>query len=302
MLSVLTLDESIKWDSIVRSFAKHDVYYLSGYVKAFQINGDGEPIFVYYEDDTIKAINVLMRRDIASHPSFSGKVENGKYFDTVTPYGYGGFLIEAKEGQHPDITALNEVYADWCVREGIICEFVRFHPLLRNWVGLECMYEVTHHGDTVSLDTSSEEVIWQNISSKCRNMIRKASKAGVKIYWGRNSSIISSFMDIYNATMEKDDAKDYYFFDENFYTSILDDLKHNAMWFCAKTEDVITSIAIFMFCNGKMHYHLAASRKEYQHLATSNLLLYEAATWAFKNGYKQLHLGGGGRLYSRQSV
>ena len=31
MLSVYTLEDSEKWDTIVRSFHEHDIYWLSGY-------------------------------------------------------------------------------------------------------------------------------------------------------------------------------------------------------------------------------------------------------------------------------
>jgi len=42
-----------------------------------------------------------------------------------------------------------------------------------------------------------------------------------------------------------------------------------------------------------MHYHLSASDRDYQNLAATNLLLYEAACWGCVSGYKTLHLGGG---------
>ena len=293
MLKVLTIDESQEWDAIVRSFSNHDVYYLSGYVKAFRIHGDGEPMLFFYEDDSMKAVNVLMKRDIAAHPCFKGKLEKDRFFDAVTPYGYGGFIFEPKQGRKPNIDGLNNVYSAWCIREGIICEFVRFHPLLNNWVGFRTMYDIVRLGSTVSMDTSSEVIIWHNLDSDGRYTIRKAVNEGIKVAWCTDASIIPTFMDIYNATMDKVKAHDYYFFGRGFYTSILDDLNHNAMWFYAKHGEVIVSISIFLFCNGKMHWHLSASRKEYQHLNSCTLLVYEGALWACKNGYSQLHLGGG---------
>lgn len=39
-----------EWDEVVRSFAEYDVYYLSGYVRAFEIHGDGVPQLLYYEE------------------------------------------------------------------------------------------------------------------------------------------------------------------------------------------------------------------------------------------------------------
>ena len=48
MIKIYSIKEAKKWDELVRTFADYDVYYLSGYVKAFQIHGDGEPQLFYY--------------------------------------------------------------------------------------------------------------------------------------------------------------------------------------------------------------------------------------------------------------
>lgn len=288
MIIVYTLVESEEWDTVVKSFQDYDVYYLSGYVKAFQINGDGEPILIYFESVDTRAINVVIKRDIANCEYFND-LEKGQCFDIATPYGYGGWLVEGQ-----DFGTLKNEYEVFCEKQNIVSEFVRFNPLLENWSELEAIYETTYLGNTVYINTTSEDVIWQNISSKNRNVIRKAQKSGLKVYWGRDPKIIEPFMEIYNATMDKDTASDYYYFDDPFYGSILEDLKQNAMWFYAKTaEGEIAAIAIVLFCNGKMHYHLSASRREYQSLAPTNLILYEAAVWGANHGYMRFHLGGG---------
>ena len=97
MIKVINLDKGKEWDEIVRSFAKYDVYYLSGYVKAFQLNGDGEPLLLYFEGDGTRAINVVMKRDIGKYEKLLPFVGENTYFDFTTPYGYGGFLIEGED-------------------------------------------------------------------------------------------------------------------------------------------------------------------------------------------------------------
>lgn len=288
MIELVKLNESKKWDTIVRSFKRYDVYYLSGYVKAFEQYGDGEATLIYYTDESTRAINVVMMRDISDIPCFCGQLEKNKFYDIATPYGYGGFLVEGD-----DVSALEKEYTEFVVNHGIVAEFVRFHPILKNYKDVTLLYDEICLGDTIFIDTTDETVIWNNFTSKNRNMIRKAQKSGVKVFWGRDQRIIPIIMEIYNATMIRDNADDYYFFDESFYQSILNDLKYNAMWFYSMVNDEVAAIAIFMFCNGQMHYHLSASRKEYQNLAPTNLLLFEAACWASHNGYKTLHLGGG---------
>ncbi len=280
--------ETEKWNNIVKTFDNYDVYYLNEYVKAFKINGDGEPILIYFENNTTKAINVVMKRDIAKSIHFKDIIKENMYFDLTTPYGYGGFLVDGD-----DIENLSKVYSEFCYHNNYICEFVRFHPLLKNWQGLQVLYTIIYKGNTVCIDTSSQKRIYSDITSKNRNMIRKAQKSGIETYWSRDISIIKVFIDMYNQTMDKNNADEYYYFSNEFYLSILNDMKYNSMWFYTKINGEIASIAIFMFCNQNMHYHLSATREKYLQLAPTNLLLYEAALWACENGYKKLHLGGG---------
>ncbi|MGL4987452.1 MAG: peptidoglycan bridge formation glycyltransferase FemA/FemB family protein, partial [Treponemataceae bacterium] len=157
--------------------------------------------------------------------------------------------------------SVNEAYTSYCISEHIISEFVRYHPLLHNWKNTATIYEQIHLGDTATLDLSSEEIIWKNITSKNRNMIRKAQKNGLKTYLCRTPDIIAPFEAIYNQTMNKDQADTYYYFETPFYKSILNDLKDNAMWFYTEKDDEIAAIAIILFCNGNIHYHLSASRR-----------------------------------------
>lgn len=111
-----------------------------------------------------------MKRDISTDKHFIGKIAPDTYFDFATPYGYGGWLIEGNE----DTSKLFDSYLSWCKENGIISEFVRFHPVLKNHVYSENNYDVIPLGETIAMDLTSPDVIWQNIISKNRNMIRKA--------------------------------------------------------------------------------------------------------------------------------
>lgn len=292
MLSLIAVNEGEKWDEIVTSFKNFDVYYLSGYTKAFQLHGDGEPTLFYYEDQNIRAINVVMLRDIANDVKFEGKLPSNTFFDMSTPYGYGGFLIEGTITEE-SIMNLNDQYTLICQEKGIVSEFVRFHPVLNNYQGLDGMYNIKELGKTITIKLNSVEQIWSDITSKNRNTIRKARKSGVEIYWGRDNKLLEIFKDLYISTMNRDYADDYYYFNEDFYKSILNDLKYNSMIFYAMFEGKIIAMSIILFSNQQIHYHLSASDMEYKNLAPTNLLLFEAACWGCANGYKSFHLGGG---------
>ena len=100
--------------------------------------------------------------------------------------------------------------------------------MLKNHEKCGDFYEVIKLGEVVHMDLSSPEMIWTNMISKNRNMVRKAIKNNIKIYNGRFPEIMESFREIYNGTMDKDNAEDYYYFGKAFYNSVLEDLPFNS--------------------------------------------------------------------------
>ena len=282
MIKIYSLSESAQWDACVKSFREWDVYYLCGYVKAFQIHGDGDPFLFYYEEHELRAIYVYMRRQT---------VLPGIY-DSVTPYGYGGVLFEGDTSEN-NRQAFWEAYVDRMREENIVDNFVRYHPVLKNATLMKDISNVIDLGKTIAFDLSSPEVIWDNIISKNRNMIRKAEKNAISIQHGKGLELFRDFRRIYNATMAKDNAEEYYFFEEQFYESIHHDLHDNYEMFYAILDGVIIAMSIMLFGNKQMHYHLSGSMVEYRNLAPSNLLLYKAALWGCEQGFSTFHLGGG---------
>lgn len=230
-----------------------------------------------------------MKRDIAEDSHFVGKIESGTYFDFSTPYGYGGWLIEGEDSDN-----LFPEYVKWCKRNNIVCEFVRFHPMLENQHYSEEAYDVIRLGETVALDLTSYDMIWSNLKSTCRNRIRNALKIPVQVYNGRFPEIFKKFPDIYDLTMDKDNADPYYYFEPDFYDSILNDLPEEAQIFYAQIPDgKIIAAVIMLECNGYMNYHLSCSLPEYSKIAATNMIIYQAALWGSRHGFRSLYLGGG---------
>lgn len=282
MIQIVNSYNSALWDKIVKSFSNYDVYYLNGYVKPFQIHGDGEPQLFYYKTEMLRAIYVYMKR----------KTSIEGYYDSITPYGYGGVLFDGNTSED-NLQSFRKAYIEKMKEERIVDNFVRYHPVLANAIPMKQISTVIDLGKTVAFDLASEEVIWSNIISKNRNMIRKAEKNGIEIKHGKGLELFADFKRIYNATMEKDHAEAYYFFGDAFYESIDRDLHDNYEIFYAVLNGKIIAMSIMLFANNQMHYHLSGSMIEYRNLAPSNLLLYKAALWGCEQGYKTFHLGGG---------
>lgn len=273
--------DDAEWDDIVRSFVNYDIYYHRGYVRAFQIHGDGLPELMYYQTSDLRAMYVYMKREL-----------NDDWFDIITPYGYGGILFEG-EICDDRLRKFNDEFIAFMRSSKVVDNFVRFHPVLGNADVNRSICDVTDLGRTITIDLASEETIWNNFTSKTRNMIRKAEKNGVEIKHGKGLELLDTFIGIYNQTMDYDNADIYYYFDRKFYESIDRYLRENYEIFYAVYEGKIIGMSIMLFANGYMNYHLSGSLYEYRKLAPTNLLLYQAALWGVSQGFRSLHLGGG---------
>ncbi|AUD62931.1 hypothetical protein BK010_04775 [Tenericutes bacterium MO-XQ] len=292
MINVYNLEQKDIWSSIVNSFKNTDIYFLPEYAEAFKKNGDGEPILIHYINDKIEAINVVVKRDISKISKFKTVIEPNKIFDFTTPYGYGGILFKKNYLKKEKITFLKE-YMEFCKNQNIVSEFIRFHPILQNYNNLKNLIEISDIGPTVSIKTDNFNQTWMNFTSKNRNVIRKSQKNGVKIYWGLSNELLNVFRKLYFETMDKDNADQYYYFSEEFFESLVTDLKYKLLFFYAIYEEKIISISSVLFHQNYLHYHLSASDVNYRHLGSTNFLLSEVARYASENGMKIFHLGGG---------
>lgn len=291
-LEIISFENRTSWDKLVQSFSNFDIYYLSGYLDAFRLHGDGEPILVSYESDFLRGICAYMKRDVANEAWAKCEINEGVVFDITTPYGYGGFIFEG-EVSRVNISEFWKAFVAKMQDENIVCAFTRWHPMLQNVNVLRGFSNVIDLGKTIHIDTLNEDLIMQNILSKDRCSIRKATKNGVVIHHCDNWGIFESFIRIYNKTMDKDHADAYYYFEEKFYRSLYENLRGMFTVFYAVYQNKIIAASIILFCNSQVHYHLSGSLIEYRNLNPTNLLLFEVAVWAAQNGYRTFHLGGG---------
>lgn len=274
----------------MKRFSDWDVYYLCEYAYSFKLHGDGEPLLFYYTDEDMQLCYVVMKADIAMDKRFDGVIECGKWFDLETPYGYGGPLVDGNVSEKSQRLFLSEL-STYCKNNRIVSQFIRFHPLLDNATKLPLVFETRYLRDTIYIDTSAKDLILKNMDSKNRNMVRKAQKNGVSIVCKSIEEYLP-FKDLYAETMQKDNAEEYYIFNDDYFNA-QNAMKDNSCIFYAMRENRPVAGAIIYYNDRFAHYHLAGSHTEDRKYAPSNLLLYEVACWASEKGIKSFHLGGG---------
>lgn len=294
MIEIVTGENRVKWNNILSEFPLSGTYYTYEYCKAFKSHGDGTPKLILFQNPTsrLKGIMVMMVRDVGRSRLFCDVLSQNEFYDAVTPYGYGGFIFN-RPLQASDQKLVSHEFKELLSNNGIISLFVRFNPVLGNADDSRNIFDVVDLGHTVAMELDTPELIWSNLTSKNRNVIRKAEKSGVVISHGKGTELMEKFIPIYESTMDADNAEDYYYFGPAFYDSITKDMKDNHEIFYAEYDGKIISMAIMLHKNSQMEYHLSGSLREFRNLGAGNLLLYKAALWGHDQGFKTFHLGGG---------
>lgn len=285
-IQIVDLAEKNKWNKIVKSFSNYDVFYLPEYVEAFKMHGDGEPILFYYNDGKTKAMNVIMKRDIAKTEFFKNKIEENKYFDLSSPYGYGGFIIEGE-----DYKKVNESYEEYCKKNNIICEFVRFHLLENYQEKYNGKAENIKHNIIRKLDMNPEEML-MDFEHKVRKNIKKANRNNLQIQIDTTGETLNNFLEIYYSTMDRNNAEQEYYFDKSFFEK-LNEMKENIVYFNVLYEGKIISTELVIYSPNNCYSYLGGTLSEYFDLRPNDFLKYEIIKWAYNKGIKNFILGGG---------
>lgn len=286
MLSIININEAKEWDDIVRSFESYDVNYLSGYVKAFQHQGEGEPLLFYYDDGSTRAINVAMKRDIAESKQFKDKLPLNTYFDISTPYGYGGFWIEGE-----DYTAVNKAYNLYCKGNGFISEFVRFHLFSDYQSYFDGRIETHTHNVVRNLESPLDEML-MDFEHKVRKNLKKANKAGLEIQIDTVGERLDEFLDIYYGTMDRTEANEDFFFPKAFFETI-NLMEDNYVYIHVLYEGKVIATELVLYGADNGYSFLGGTNRDYFNLRPNDFLKYETIKWAKEKGLKRFILGGG---------
>lgn len=117
MFKVISHHDKEAWDNIIHHLSQADIYKGWGYVNGLKLNGDGDLLLFTYINDETEIINIALKRDIRKVKHFKSLPKN-KHFDLISPYGYGGTLIQTTN--EADITAYFKALQKYCLKKHII--------------------------------------------------------------------------------------------------------------------------------------------------------------------------------------
>ena len=284
--TILNLSDSCDWKEALAAFPsnKRDVYFTPEYYSLYQNYGDGDARCFVFEQDGEVVLYPFLINPITT----LGYKLDKEYYDIQGAYGYNGIITSSEDADF--IAAFWETFDAYCQENDIVAEFTRFHPLLNNQRLASPKMKTFFSRHTVALDLTDEDIWMHQISSKNRNMIRKAEKEGVTIV---ESDDYETFRCLYDGTMTDLHAEDFYFFPKSYYDEYKQTFKGESMLCLAMLDGKAIAGSMFMFSDDYAHYHLSARDREYSRYAANNLILWYAIQKAKERGCKWFHFGGG---------
>lgn len=286
MYKLLTIKDNIEWRKYLSCIPrnKKDIYFTPEYYSLYEYNGDGDAQCFIFENEGEVAIYPFLKNSINT----LGYQLDKEYYDIQGAYGYNGLITSTNDISF--IEELWECFDNYCQENDIIAEFMRFHPLLQNQLLASPNMNTFCSRQTVGLDLSVDDIWMQQLSSKNRNMIRKAIKQGVSIV---ESNDYETFRLMYNNTMTDLNASEFYYFKQNYYDNY-QNFFHDKSYLCLATyKGEIIAGSMFLKDDYYVHYHLSARNRQYSSLAANNLILWYAIQKAKDSNCHYFHFGGG---------
>ena len=220
-----------------------------------------------------------------------------KYYDLLTPYGYGGpHIIKIGEGYSKEdlLNAFQNSFQKYCEDENIVSEFIRFYPLSSNGIDFQNIYDSTLNRYTLGTNLKDfEDPIQIEFSKSCRKTIRQILKKGVTYRATKNPKDISKFIEIYYLNMERKNADSYYFFEKDYFDKIMKYFSKDILLAEALYCDKTIAAGLYFLSNNVIHAHLSGTDTEYLNLSPAYILKYGTVLWGKENRFDFIHYGGG---------
>lgn len=277
------------WDEYVTSAYIYDFHHTSAY---HQIEcKENEEAFLFVAEE--------VKTEFIAFPLVIKPIVGTNYNDATSVYGYGGPIASDQMNKmKPELIEYFKTnFTEYCHTHNIISVFSRLHPLVNQHLILNDFGVIKELNKVVIIDLAeSKEIQRQHYSKSNKNQINQLKKKKgfySKLINSDDVDGIKEFLDIYNETMDRVNAKNFYYFDYEYYKKFLNNNSFKSHLLAVFKGDVMSAAGIFTETNMIMQYHLSGTRNEFIRDTPMKLLLDEARLLANKRNLKFLNLGGG---------
>src|SRR5699024_5053008 len=131
----------------------NDIYFDPKYGTLYEAIEEGKSVTFTLDDELGVVKHQFIKRKIPF------KINGQNYYDLVTPYGYGGPIIQGcnKCDEAELIFLFEERFKQYCLKHNIVSEFVRFHPIFGNSENFREVYDVQYLRKTIGTTINSQD-------------------------------------------------------------------------------------------------------------------------------------------------
>ncbi len=292
MHSYFITPDSPRWIEML-SRVTHDFYHFPEYFSLTASQEKGMPVaFVAEESDHFLFIPIIIRP-----VNLYNEINGIRLYDATSPYGYPGPLIYIKPFCEDDDFIKKAIYLflEELRKKNIVSVFLRLHPILNfsaepfNIVG--CLLR---HGETVSIDLKiNNDEIWKQTRRTYRYDIKRAEMEGQIAYIDPYWEAFDDFFDIYQQTMRRVGASEFYFFNRDYFIELKKFLGERLHLCVVRINNQVASAGLFTEVCGIVQYHLSATNEVYLNKQPTKVMINFMRYWAKERDNKFFHLGGG---------
>lgn len=264
-----------------RNMVLPDVYFGQGYTGAAALSEpDVEEVLLLRRADQTGSIYL---------PLIVRRIPDTELFDATSAYGYGGPWIEGE----PSTRNFKSDYDSWAKSNRIVSTLLRFHPILSNAELFSDQMPLEHIGPTTVWNTEPDRDLVASMSKDHRKSWRRATRAGIQVEVIDKPQNIEPFRKIYEQSMNRVNAKDFYHFPEAYWHALLGAKDIHLVQFDAHLNSR-RQASVLAFAHAPfLHIHLSGTTDEGRTHGAAHVCRVAAAQWAQSNGLTLLHSGGG---------
>ncbi|WP_140157760.1 GNAT family N-acetyltransferase [Arenibacter amylolyticus] len=278
------VSEKENWDFLINSADAADIYHTYEYHQITKKPDEKPILLVYSENDMMIAIPLLLRN-----------IPNSTYKDCTSVYGYGGPITKNID-EHIDLSNFTTRIQEFLFKNNIVSVFSRLNPFIpKQKFCLQGLGEIISLCQIVNIDISkSLENQKKEYNRRLRTHINKARRE-CYVKQAESKEDILQYIKLYYQNMKRVNAKQEYFFSEDYFFKLLN-AKHfttRVLLAIEKGTQKIIAGAMFFETNQTVHYHLSGSDANYLHLYPIKLLIDEMREVATEQDCIYYNLGGG---------
>ncbi|WP_158024800.1 GNAT family N-acetyltransferase [Exiguobacterium sp. AT1b] len=215
-----------------------------------------------------------------------------KYDDLVTAYGYGGPFRVGKFTDD-EVKVARQHFIKRKENEKTVTETIRYHPLRIDEVIMETFGRAIPVRQTVHVQLDEPyEYLTERFHKMTKRNVKRAIREQLTVVRG-DASDIHTFMHLYEATMNRRDAIEDYYYPESYFTQLLTSELFETEFLFAVFENTVIAGVLVLYGDEGANYHLGGSIKDYLPLRPNHFLFSEMIRRSIEKGKRHLHLGGG---------